>query len=249
MPEAEIQAFLAKEALSVQVPYLIIGIVVLIIAFIIWRVKLPEIVDEEVTTNTNSGGILKQKNLVFGIAAQFFYVGAQVCVSSFFIRFIGEAAGIEEKPAAIYLSVALLAFMIGRFVGTFLMKYFQPRKLLAFYSIANIILLILAIYSGNMISIYALRGVEFFMSIMFPTIFSLSIEGLGEQKKLGSSLVIMAIAGGAFFPLIMGKISDLSNIQTAFIVPAVCFLVVFFFAISKNNKVENQLSSNKSSIA
>ncbi|HEU0228737.1 MAG TPA: glucose/galactose MFS transporter, partial [Arachidicoccus soli] len=196
--------------------------------------------DETAVGSDGTKSIFKKQNLLFGVTAQFFYVGAQVCVSSFFIRFIGEAAGVQEKQAALYLSVALLAFMVGRFVGTFLMKYFKPRNLLAFYSIANIILLLFAIYTGHMISIYALIGVEFFMSIMFPTIFSLSIEGLGMHKKLGSSMLIMAIAGGAVFPLIMGKISDISNIQTAYIVPAACFLVVFFFSMRKNINVQTE---------
>ena len=233
MSPAELDAYLANEASNVQVPYLIIGIVVLLVALIIWKVKLPEIVEEDASNSSNvaGGSIWKQSNLMLGVAAQFFYVGAQVCVSSFFIRFIGEAAGIQEKEAALYLAVALLAFMIGRFVGTFLMKYIRPHKLLAIYCVLNIILLIGAIMVGKMFSIYALIGVEFFMSIMFPTIFSLSIEGLGEQKKLGSSLVIMAVAGGAVFPLIMGKISDSSSIQLAYIVPALCFLVVLFFAM------------------
>ncbi|HEX8377927.1 MAG TPA: L-fucose:H+ symporter permease [Pedobacter sp.] len=233
MSPAELDAYLANEASNVQVPYLIIGIVVLLVALIIWKVKLPEIVEEDDSKSNNVAGnsIWKQSNLMLGVAAQFFYVGAQVCVSSFFIRFIGEAAGIQEKEAAMYLAVALLAFMIGRFVGTFLMKYIRPHKLLAIYCVLNIILLIGAIMVGKMFSIYALIGVEFFMSIMFPTIFSLSIEGLGEQKKLGSSLVIMAVAGGAVFPLIMGQISDVSSIQLAYIVPALCFLVVLFFAM------------------
>ncbi|WP_154287004.1 L-fucose:H+ symporter permease [Pedobacter puniceum] len=232
----EKEEFLKQEASSVQMPYLLIGILVLLVAIIIWRVKLPEIKVDSHQKLMSKSSIWKNKNLVFGVIAQFFYVGAQVCVSSFFIRFIGEAAGVAEKDAAMYLSVALLVFMIGRFVGTFLMKYISPRVLLAIYSIANVILLIMAINFGNMLSIYALIGVEFFMSIMFPTIFSLSLDGLGEEKKIGSSLLVMAIAGGAFFPLIMGKISDMVNIQIAYIVPLFCFLIVFLFAIQSKVK-------------
>ncbi|MBD0298592.1 MAG: glucose/galactose MFS transporter, partial [Flavisolibacter sp.] len=138
--------------------------------------------------------------------------------------------------AAFYLSVALLAFMIGRFAGTFLMKYVAPYRLLFFYSIINTCLLFAAIYMGGRFAIYSLIGVEFFMSIMFPTIFSLSIYGLGQQTKIGSSLVIMAIAGGAVFPVIMGRISDISSIQTAYIVPALCFLAVLYFSIKTTAK-------------
>jgi FHS family L-fucose permease-like MFS transporter len=117
------------------------------------------------------------------------------------------------------------------------MKYIAPNRLLAVYSIFNIGLLAVAIMIGGFTSIYALIGVEFFMSIMFPTIFSLSIQGLGSQTKLGSSLVIMSIVGGAIFPVIMGRISDISSIQTAYIVPLACFVVVLFFALkTKSSK-------------
>ena len=121
--------------------------------------------------------------------------------------------------------------MIGRFFGTFLMRYVTPPRLLAIYSVLNIGLLVAAILAKGMISVYALIGVEFFMSIMFPTIFALSIRGLGAKTKLGSSLVIMAIMGGAFFPVLMGLISDMSTMQTAYLVPACCFLPVLFFAV------------------
>ena len=159
-------------------------------------------------------------------------------MSSFFIRFSRRVAGIEEKQAALFLSAALLGFMAGRFIGTFLMKYITPAKLLATYCIINMGLLAIAILSHGRTSVYALIGVEFFMSIMFPTIFSLSIYGLGSKTKEGSSLVIMAIAGGAVFPVVMGKLSDATNIQTAYIVPAVCFIVVLYFAL-KNFKIKD----------
>ena len=169
---------------------------------------------------------------MFGVTAQFFYVGAQTCVSSFFIRFSSQVAGIEEKSAAMFLSGALLGFMVGRFIGTFLMKYISPSKLLALYSLVNIVLVIAAVLLEGKASVYALMGVEFFMSIMFPTIFSLSIRGLGSRMKEGSSLVIMAIVGGAVFPVVMGRVSDQTNIQAAYLVPAVCFAVILWFAIT-----------------
>ena len=172
-----------------------------------------------------------------GVIAQFFYVGAQTCVSSFFIRFSSHVAGIEEKSAALFLSGALLGFMAGRFIGTFLMKYISPSRLLAVYSLINIVLIIFAVLLHGKASVYALMGVEFFMSIMFPTIFSLSIRGLGSRMKEGSSLVIMAIVGGAVFPVLMGRVSDRTNIQTAYLVPAVCFAVIFYFAMT-NLKVK-----------
>lgn len=237
-PDAAEQ-LLQTEAESVQVPYLIIAALVLLLAFIVWRSVLPEIKEEESGGEANGGPqkpIYQEANLMRGVVAQFFYVGAQVCITSFFIRFAGKAANMDERTAALYLSAALLAFMIGRFAGTFLMKFVTPSRLLFWYSAANIGLLALAIINGGMIALYALIAVTFFMSIMFPTIFSLGIAGLGSQTKLGSSLIIMAIAGGALLPVIMGYVSDRSSIQTAYIVPAICFVAVAWFAIKSKSK-------------
>jgi FHS family L-fucose permease-like MFS transporter len=236
MTPEQLNAYLQHEASSVQLPYIIIASVVLLVALLLWKTGLPEIVEEDNSLEVE-GSILKEKNLMMGVVAQFFYVGAQVCVSSFFIRFSQRVAGIEEKSAALFLSGALLGFMLGRFIGTFLMKYIAPAKLLAAYSVLNFILLLLAVMLHGRFSVYALMGVEFFMSIMFPTIFSLSIRGLGSKTKEGSSLVIMAIVGGAIFPVIMGRVSDMSNIQTAYLVPAMCFIVIFYFAL-KNFSVK-----------
>ncbi len=241
MSTQQLNDYLNHEASAVKLPYIIIGIVVLLVAVFLYKTELPEIKEQDNSLEVE-GSILKEKNLVFGVLAQFFYVGAQVCVSSFFIRFSERVAGLEEKTAALFLSGALLGFMIGRFAGTFLMKFISPPKLLAIYSIINIILLIGAVASHGKISVYALTGVEFFMSIMFPTIFSLGIRGLGSKTKEGSSLIIMSIVGGAIFPVIMGRISDASNIQTSYLVPAACFIVVFLFAMKNINVEKLKLS-------
>jgi FHS family L-fucose permease-like MFS transporter len=238
MSGEQLNSYLNSEAASVQKPFIVIGVVVLFVAIMIWRTALPEIKDENETGKKASGSIWEEKNLILGIAAQFFYVGAQVCISSFFIRFSDKVAGIDEKTAAYLLSGAFLSFMIGRFIGTYLMRFIAPPRLLALYSIVCVGLLVIAVLTEGMVSVYCLVGVQFFMSIMFPTIFALSIRGLGEKTKIGSSLVIMAIVGGAIFPVIMGQVSDISSIQTAYIVPAVCFLVVLYFAV-KNNSIKN----------
>lgn len=238
MSSDQLNSYLNEEASSVQIPFILIGLVVLFVAVMIWRTSLPEIKGEDEPEQKSSGSIWGEKNLILGTTAQFFYVGAQVCISSFFIRFADKVAGIDEKTAAYLLSGALLAFMIGRFIGTYLMRFVAPSRLLALYSVINIVLLVISVLTEGMFSVYALVGVEFFMSIMFPTIFALSIRGLGEKTKIGSSLVIMSIVGGAFFPVIMGQVSDISSIQTAYIVPAVCFLVVLYFAI-RNGSVKH----------
>jgi MFS transporter, FHS family, L-fucose permease len=236
-PEAA-ELLLQTEAESVQVPYLVIAGLVLLLAFIVWRSALPEIKEDEQEgelSDVPEKSIFKEANLMRGVVAQFFYVGAQVCITSFFIRFAGKAADIDEKTAANFLAAAMLAFMIGRFAGTALMKFIAPSKLLLMYSLANILLLLIMVYFGGLFALYALIGITFFMSIMFPTIFSLGIAGLGSQTKLGSSLIIMSIAGGALLPVVMGYVSDKSNIQTAYLVPAVCFVVVAWFAVKSKN--------------
>lgn len=226
----QLNAFYAGEAAAVKIPYMMIGLLVLAVALVFSRIELPDVKEDTDGQSNQWKHLFGHRQLMFGVAAQFFYVGAQVGVGSFFIRFLNQAAQISEKPAAYYLSLALLLFMIGRFVGTFLMKFVAPARLLAIYALCNIALLAFAIGFKGMPTAYALMGVEFFMSIMFPTIFSLSISNLGEDTKMGSSLVIMSIVGGAIMPLIMGRISDMTHsIQFAYIVPLLCFVFVGYF--------------------
>jgi FHS family L-fucose permease-like MFS transporter len=230
MSAEQLAAYLNAEAATVKVPYLVIGTVVLLVAVILYKTKLPDIIESEEKTHTEGRSIFREKNLMLSVMAQFFYVGAQVCVGSFFIRFADHVADIGEKDAAFFLSAALLAFMVGRFFGTFLMKYVAPARLLLIYGITNIALLAIAINSTGIFAVVCLVGVQFFMSIMFPTIFSLGIRGLGNRTKEGSSLLIMSIVGGAVLPVIMGRVSDISNIQLSYIVPCLCFLFIVYFA-------------------
>jgi FHS family L-fucose permease-like MFS transporter len=236
MTAPQLNAYLDHEAAAVQVPFLLIGSFVLLIAILLYRTSLPDLVEDVVDPAAESS-LFKEKNLLLGVLTQFFYVGAQVCISSFFIRFSGRVAGIEEKQAAQLLGAALFGFMAGRFIGTFLMRYVPAPRLLAIYSFINFFLVLMAVFTHGILAVYALMGVLFFMSIMFPTIFSLSIRGLGTKTKEGSSLVIMAIVGGAVLPVIMGRVSDSSSIQTAYLVPAVSFVVILYFAL-KNSKVK-----------
>ena len=143
------------------------------------------------------------------------------------------SAGIDEDSAAKFLGFFGLAFMLGRFFGTFLMQYINPRKLLIIYTIINIALTIIAITGSGMLVVYSLIAIAFFMSIMFPTIFSMGIDGLGQNTKIGSSLIVMSIVGGAFLPPVLGIISDATaNIQYGYSVPLVCFLVILLFAFN-----------------
>lgn len=226
-------AYLQSEAASVKGPYIVIGAVILAVAILFLLTKLPDI-KEEKTERKNLFHTLRHKHLLWAVIAQFFYVGAQVCVTSFFINLAHRSAGLNEKTAAEYLGWGYgIAFMAGRFFGTFIMKYIQPARLLSIYAGINILLALVAIFSEGMITVYALIAIGFFMSIMFPTIFALGIKGLGHETKMGSSLIIMSVAGGAAFPPILGYISDATkNIQTGYIVPLICFVVVLFFGLS-----------------
>lgn len=235
MTPAVRHAFIVSEADSVKMPYLILGLIILVVAVIFYFTNMPDVKDEDVE---GEGGAsftraLKSMRLRWGILAQFFYVGAQVCVGSFFIKMATTSAGIGEDSAAKYLGLFGLAFMLGRFFGTFLMQYINPRKLLIIYTFINIALTIIAITGTGMMVVYCLIAIAFFMSIMFPTIFSMGIEGLGHNTKIGSSLIVMSIVGGAFLPPILGLISDeTASIQYGYIVPLVCFLVILLFAFN-----------------
>lgn len=230
--------YLSGEAAAVKMPYIILGIILLVIALIFIFMKLPEIKEDEHENLSpiQFFNVLKNGNLRWAVIAQFFYVGAQVCVTSIFIRTAKNAGGIDEITAAKYLGWGYgLAFMIGRFVGTALMNKVSPKKLLALYAVINMLLCVVAILATGMVVVYALIGLGFFMSIMFPTIFSLGIKGLGNDTKPGSSLIVMAIVGGAILPFLMGLIIDMTgdNIKMGYVIPLLCYGVVALFALRK----------------
>jgi FHS family L-fucose permease-like MFS transporter len=230
--DGTLSAYLQSEANTVKIPYLIIGSIVLIVALLFFLTKLPEMKEKDSEHPENfSLKVLRHSHVKWAVIAQFFYVGAQVGVGSFFIRFSKQTALLPEKTAAYWWGfIAMVGFMTGRFVGTFLMKYIKPQKLLLLYALINILLLTIALNTEGKISVYAVMAVPFFMSIMFPTIFALGIKDLGEETKMASSLIVMAIVGGALAPFFMGLISDATgSMQKAYIVPLLCFIVVAGF--------------------
>ena len=241
MTPAALHAHILEEAASVKMPYLILGLIILSVAVVFYFTNMPDVKDEDKdgVDGASFVGALKSMRLRWGILAQFFYVGAQVCVASFFIKMATTSAGLDEDTAAKYLGFFGLTFMLGRFAGTFFMQYIQPRKLLIIYSIIAIFLSIVAIMGTGMVVVYTLIGIAFFMSIMFPTIFSMGIDGLGHNTKIGSSLIVMSIVGGALLPPVLGFISDITgNIQNGYVVPLTCFSVILLFAFNghKTNK-------------
>jgi FHS family L-fucose permease-like MFS transporter len=220
---------------SVKLIYVIIGILVLVVAGIFMRTDLPEIKESEIVSDEllNQKPLFKHSNFTFGILAQFFYVAAQVGIAALFINYCTESGvGIDNAGGAKFLSVGLVLFTGGRFVGTSLMRFVKPHKLLALYSIINVLLCVTVIIKLDWISVYALLALFFFMSIMFPTIFALSIQGLGKHTKKGSSFLIMSIVGGAIVPVIMGTLADSYSTAASYIVPLICFVFVFLYGIS-----------------
>jgi FHS family L-fucose permease-like MFS transporter len=234
-PEA-LQAYYLTEAHSVQTPYLIIGAVILLFAVIIAFTKFPTIKDEE-TVNTSSTRktlklLLSKKSFKQSVIAQFFYVGAQVCIWSYLIRYIQDTIpGTPEKGAANFLTISLVVFTLGRFIGTGLLKKIKDNKLLWIYSLINVVLTAVGILFPGTIGLWALVGTSFFMSIMYPTIFSLGIKDLGEHTKLGASILVMAIIGGAVLTLAMGRLSDVAGIANSLLIPMICFGFVAYYGI------------------
>jgi len=234
MTEIDRLAYLSSEAASVKMPYLSLGIFLLAIAVLFLVNNFPELKEDEGTEEDGTlANALKHKHLVWAVIAQFFYVGAQVCVTSFFIRAAIAGGGVDEKMAGYYLSMYGILFMAGRFAGSVFMRWISPNKLLSLYAVMCILLSIVAIKTDGQYVVIALGGLGFFMSIMFPTIFSLGIAGLKSNTKPASSLLVMSIIGGAIFPVIMGNIIDRfgDDIQIGYVVPLICYAFVLYFGI------------------
>ncbi len=248
MTETARSIALAAEASSVKTPYIVLGVVLLLIALLFACIKLPAITSPgHVSGSKHVFHALRHRHLAWGVAAQFFYVGAQVAVFSLFILYAPQSAGITEIKAADYLGACGIAFLIGRFAGTALMQKIKPPTLLAWYAIASLLLCLVAIFGSGMITVYAVIGICFFMSIMFPTIFALGIKNLGADTEYGSSLLIMSIVGGAILPRLFGYISDATgNIQYGYIVPFVCFVVIAIFGYKGHRVSIEKISTNPS---
>lgn len=254
MDVAEATAIRIHEAQSVQMPYLIISAVVLMVAILFAFTKMPEPVAEDEGDIRGISKVLKKPHLTLGVLAQFFYVGAQAAIWGYFVdykmllspdedlniaigfgKFMAQITGgnPEMSPvqiASFHASFALIIFMVGRFVGTALMNRFRSQDLLAVYALASALLLGVAMKVDGIMAVLAIMAVYFFMSIMFPTIFALATKGLGSQMKLGASLVVMAIAGGAVIAPLTGYVSKI-NMQVSLLVPIACFLFVGYYAI------------------
>ena len=234
MSPAQLEAYRAMEAGMLRGPYLAIAGIFVFMALVFWRAHLPEVAEDAGGGDDRRGlpHIWAHRHLVLGVVAQFLYVGAQVGVASFVIRFVQRAVpGTPEKTAAEYLTAHLFGFMLGRVLTAGALKYVRAPALLAAFAGGALVASSVAVTASGAAAVWMIVALGFFHSLMFPTIFALSLETLGRDTKLGASLLVMSIVGGAIIPAAMGWISDRSSIQRAFAVPLVCYAYVLHFAL------------------
>src|SRR4051812_26915661 len=222
----------ASEAASVGPPYLVLGVLMVVIASAIALTRYPPLRAE--VTPEGSGSpftVLKKPRVLYAVIAQFFYVGAQVGTWSLLVDFAQEAARVPERTGAqVYLEATMIAFCVGRFFGAWLQRYIDPARQLMLYCGCNIVLCVLAATLGGFPSIYAMVATSFFMSIMFPTIFALGLEKLGHETEFASSFIVMAVCGAAILPPLMAWVSDMTGVlHWSLFFPALCYLVVLSF--------------------
>lgn len=255
----------ADKFASMVKPYMIIGCIVVVLAIIFLLTKLPEIEQKSETEQEEDPPmkhLLKHPAFIVAVVAEFLYVAAQTGVNSFFINYVTEAVPDLQTPvanvmqhlgmfgsvfmpknpeqaASLILAIGGMGlFWIGRLSGSYLMKFFAPQRLLMIYAIINTILVAIVIAGLGWPSVVALFSTYFFMSIMFPTIFALGLKDLGPLTKKGASFLVMAVAGGAFCPPVMGLIGDNYGMPVAFIIPCVCFAVIGWYGIKRSSKAE-----------
>lgn len=223
---------------KLKFPYLMIGAILVMVAILFMVTKFASTTDtSKKQIQKDPISILKYPQLLWGIITQFFYVGAQVCVSSFFILYATNVVGMTEYNATNYLGLLLLGFMLGRYIGSFLMRYVKAAKLLWIYALLSVFLMLYIVIVGGTGALWAFIGLEFFMSIMYPTIFSLAIRNLHGHTPIAASYLVMAIIGGAVFPPLLGYLSDQTgSIQMAYLVPLFCFVPVVYFGWMQMNR-------------
>jgi MFS transporter, FHS family, L-fucose permease len=214
------------DAGDVVYPYLLIAIVLLIIAAVVYRISFPTSSSAQETKGKWSE-VLKDQGLLLGMLGIFTYVGAEVAIGSFLVNYVMELSHLHETQAAKMVSIYWGGAMVGRFIGIFTLKTFPPAKVLSLHALLAIALIVFSINSTGMLAIYSIVLVGFCNSIMFPTIFTLAIKGLkAGQEKTGSGLLATAILGGAIVPLSTGLLADKVGLQTAFILPVLCYAYI-----------------------
>lgn len=236
MSAAEQAAYKAQEAATVQGPYLALAAALAILAVLFALARLPKINHDEgpaAAGVAGKGSAWSYRHLVLGAVAIFVYVGGEVSIGSFLVNFLGEPhiAGLDHAAAANYVSMYWGGALVGRFIGFAVMRYVSPGKTLACNALGAIVLVLLATFTQGSVAMWALVAVGLCNSIMFPTIFSLALHGLGRHTGQGSGILCMAIVGGAIVPFVQGGLADSIGLQTSFLVPAACYLFILFFGV------------------
>ncbi|WP_028978855.1 sugar MFS transporter [Sporocytophaga myxococcoides] len=239
---------LAKtELVYLQGTYLSIAAVMLLIGGTLFFMKLPAIGhgDSEINTEgmVEKSSVWQYRHLILGMVGIFTYVGAEVAIGSHIVNYLGmkDIMAMSAKEAGTYVSYYWGGAMVGRFLGTFILSKFKPGKVLGVFAIGAISLILISIASHGIIAMWTLILVGLFNSLMFPTIFTLAIKGLGKHTDQASGLLCTAIVGGAILPLLFGKVADISggNLKLALIIPIVCYLYISFFGFKGHKPVEN----------
>jgi len=244
--------YLQAETMRVVTPYLVLGSIVFLWALLILGTKFPRLAEEAEAGGSRQHGrlrdLLRYPHFVQGVVAQFFYVGAQVGTWSYYITYIQDYTREPEKIAGYFLTGTLVAFGIGRFTATYLMKFIKPSRLMGVYGCINMTLVGVGILFPGWAGVMAVFLTSFFMSLMFPTIFALGIKELGPNTKLGGSIIVMAIIGGAVFTPIMGLIFQLTHsMALAFLVPLICYAFITYYSFIGSKVLVSRMSSEMSS--
>lgn len=227
--------FKAQEAAAVQVPYLMLAAALLVLAAVFALLKLPKVTEHHQSeiAEADAGSAWQCSHLVLGALGIFVYVGGEVAIGSFLVNFIGEPeiAGLAEADAAKYISYYWGGAMVGRFIGAVVMQKIAAGKVLAFNAVAAAVLVLVAMSSSGSLAMWAILSVGLFNSIMFPTIFSLAVTGLGKYTSQGSGVLCLAIVGGAIIPLLQGVLADNIGLQLSFILPVLCYGYICFYGL------------------
>lgn len=232
------EAYIQLETDAMKLPYLLLALLLVIIAIIFIFAHLPKIKEgneEEGATQKGEKlinfGVLKRSHLRWGVIAQFFYNGGQTAINSLFLVYCCSYAGLPEDTATTFFGLYMLAFLAGRWIGTLLMGRFRPQNMLLIYAIMNVLLCVLVVCFGGQIGLYAMLAISFFMSIIYPTQFSLALKDLGKNTKSGSAFLVMAIVGNACLPQITAYVMHLNeNIYyIAYIIPMICFAFCAYY--------------------
>ena len=227
-------AYLHSETMRVITPYVVLGCVVFVWALLMMRTKFPKIAGEGASDAGADKGRLKDlfkyPHFILAVIAQFFYVGAQVGTWSYFIQYVQDYTHQSEKVAGYFLAGTLVAFLVGRFSATYIMQFVQPSKLMGCYSIMNVLLVAVGVLFPGWIGLWSIFLTSFFMSLMFPTIFALGLKELGPNTKVGGSMIVMAIIGGAVFTPLMGLVFEATrSMATAMLVPLACYAFIAYY--------------------